>query len=177
VTQGAAGKSVRHRRIALVPAALAGILIGVGLFTLSYAEGFSYLSTDPAACANCHIMRPQFESWQRASHAEAATCADCHLPHTGLEKWVAKADNGYRHSVAFTLQNFREPIEMTQGNRETLQRNCRVCHSELTSELGVARQEPPDCVKCHRGVGHGERLAVARELSPALRTKKDSSHD
>ena len=34
-------------------------LIGVGAFTFQYGEGLSYFSTDPDACANCHIMRPQ----------------------------------------------------------------------------------------------------------------------
>ena len=40
-----------------LPAAAAvavGILAGIGVVTFVYAEGTSYLSTDPAACANCH---------------------------------------------------------------------------------------------------------------------------
>ena len=31
-----------------------------------YAQGFSYLSDDPAACANCHIMREHYDGWQKA---------------------------------------------------------------------------------------------------------------
>jgi cytochrome c nitrite reductase small subunit len=69
-------------------------------------------------------MQPQYASWQRASHRAAAGCVDCHLPQHGLEKWISKADNGWRHTVAFTLQNFAEPIVMRPVNRETLQRNC-----------------------------------------------------
>jgi len=38
-------------------AAGVGVLLGIGLVTFVYAEGASYLSTDPAACANCHIMQ------------------------------------------------------------------------------------------------------------------------
>ena len=41
----------------------------------------SYLSTDPAACANCHIMGEHFAAWQRSSHRAAAGCDDCHMPH------------------------------------------------------------------------------------------------
>ena len=41
-------------------AVLVGILLDVGGFTGYYGEGLSYFSTDPAACTNCHIMRPQF---------------------------------------------------------------------------------------------------------------------
>jgi hypothetical protein len=35
-----------------------GIFVGIGGYTFRYAEGLSYFSTDPAACANCHIMQP-----------------------------------------------------------------------------------------------------------------------
>jgi hypothetical protein len=35
--------------------ALVGALLGVGGFTFYYAEGFSYPSSDPDACVNCHM--------------------------------------------------------------------------------------------------------------------------
>ena len=31
-----------------------GILTAVGGYTFVYAKGYSYLTNDPAACANCH---------------------------------------------------------------------------------------------------------------------------
>ena len=37
---------------------LLGIPVGVGAFTFVYAKGFSYLSPDPRACVNCHVMNP-----------------------------------------------------------------------------------------------------------------------
>src|SRR5688572_23773077 len=41
---------------ALFAAAIAiGAAAGVGGFTFVYAEGASYLTDDPAACANCHV--------------------------------------------------------------------------------------------------------------------------
>jgi len=145
---------------ASIAAALGGALLALGVFTFDYADGLSYLSTDPAACANCHIMRTQYDSWQRASHRSVAGCVDCHLPHDGIAKWIAKADNGYRHTVAFTLQNFAEPIVMTQGNRDTLQENCLGCHRTLTHEMAARQPDSVECVHCHRDVGHGERTAL-----------------
>ena len=56
--------------------------------------------------------------WLKSGHRHTATCVECHLPHTGLAKWVAKAEHGFRHSAAFTLQNFKEPIEITPRDRE-----------------------------------------------------------
>ena len=66
-----------------------GVLAGVGGVTFAYAEGASYLSTDPAACANCHIMQPQYDSWQKSSHHTVAGCIDCHLPADLFGKYIA----------------------------------------------------------------------------------------
>lgn len=43
--------------VSAVLAILLGILIGIGSFTFGYGEGASYLSNDPNACANCHVMQ------------------------------------------------------------------------------------------------------------------------
>jgi cytochrome c nitrite reductase small subunit len=43
-------------RLALVAASLAGAVIALGTYTFVYAKGHSYLTNDPGACANCHIM-------------------------------------------------------------------------------------------------------------------------
>src|SRR5690349_14990155 len=94
----------------LLLSSLVGIFIGVGTYTFSYAEGASYMSNDPAACVNCHIMRDQFEGWQKGPHHANATCNDCHVPYDFVGKYMAKAEHGWRHSKAFTLGGFHEPI-------------------------------------------------------------------
>jgi cytochrome c nitrite reductase small subunit len=78
----------------LLAALTVGIAVGLGGFTFRYAEGLSYLSSDPKACANCHIMNRQYDSWQKASHHGTATCAECHLPHDFVPKYLAKASDG-----------------------------------------------------------------------------------
>ena len=97
-------------RLATLLSILLGVLLGTGVFTMHYGEGLSYFSTDPAACKNCHIMNPQFDSWQKSSHKTATACIGCHLPHDFVGKYVAKAENGWNHSKAFTTQDFKEPI-------------------------------------------------------------------
>ncbi len=147
-----------------LPAAAAvavGILAGIGVVTFVYAEGTSYLSTDPAACANCHIMQSQYDSWQKASHHTVAGCVDCHLPDEFVGKYIAKAENGWNHSKAFTLQDFPEPILITPKNARILQDNCVRCHADLVHGLapgrdgGIAR-----CARCHSDVGHGEPVGL-----------------
>jgi cytochrome c nitrite reductase small subunit len=157
--------------VALVVAAV-GVLLGLGGYTLQYAEGLSYFSTDPRACTNCHIMQPQFDSWQKASHHGVAACVDCHLPHTLVSKYIAKADNGYRHSKGFTLQDFHEPILITEGNSRILQDNCVTCHQAITRDMFASPPHGPDrvrCVHCHVAVGHGARAGLGGAESPRER--------
>lgn len=147
----------------LVVAVLLGTAVGIGAFTFHYAEGSSYLSTEPRACANCHIMQSQYDSWQKASHHTVATCVDCHLPHDVVGKYVAKMENGWNHSKAFTLQDFPEPIRITEKNARILQASCLRCHHDLVHEQVAGATTDADaihCVHCHRDVGHGETVGL-----------------
>lgn len=147
-------------RAALVVAIIVGAFSGLGLFTFGYGKGFSYFSSNPISCANCHIMQDQYDSWQKGTHHTAAVCIDCHLPHDVLPKLVAKTDNGWRHSKAFTLQNFHEPIQITPRNAGILQNNCLRCHGDFVHGIVAGSTTDADavrCVHCHKGVGHGAR--------------------
>ena len=153
--------------LALLSAISVGVLAGVGLTTFDYAEGLSYLSTDPAACANCHIMRSEYDSWQKAGHHTAATCVDCHLPADFVGKYTAKTVNGWNHSKAFTLQDFHEPIRIGARNAQILHDNCVRCHGDLVHDLtSVWVDDPLSCTHCHAGVGHGPRCGVGGPLEP-----------
>jgi cytochrome c nitrite reductase small subunit len=168
-----AGKgSGLSRRAWVELAILVGLFLGVGGFTFLYAQGLSYMSSDPKACVNCHIMQPQYDSWQKASHHTVATCADCHLPHDFVGKWLAKAENGYHHSKAFTFQDFHEPIMITAANARVLQGSCLHCHGALVHQQvagGAGARGEIECVHCHRTVGHGETTGLGRRLSASGR--------
>lgn len=134
-----------------------GVMIGCGVYTFRYAKGLSYLSNDPKACMNCHVMTENYDSWVKSSHHAVASCNDCHIPHSFPMKYVAKGLNGWNHSKAFTLQNFPEPIRITRRNLVNLQKNCVECHSTFVSELGAhekALKGEARCTDCHRSVGH-----------------------
>lgn len=142
----------------LLLALVIGILLGAGGRTFYFAHGASYFTPDPNACVNCHIMRDQFDSWQKASHHAYAACNDCHVPHDFVGKWVTKASNGYYHSEAFTLQNFHEPIRIRPVSAAVLNANCLYCHRDYVREITARRvsgNEELYCVRCHDNVGHG----------------------
>jgi cytochrome c nitrite reductase small subunit len=143
------------RVVGPVLAILLGAAAGVGTFTFAYAQGGSYMTNDPAACANCHVMREHFEAWVKSTHRAVATCNDCHTPHDGLVgKLRTKAVNGFNHSLAFTTGNFHEPIRITPRNRAIVEGACRHCHGEVVQAIDANPSEPVSCVRCHAGVGH-----------------------
>lgn len=152
--------SASARRIRVILVVLLGMCMGAAGYTFYYARGASYLSNDPAACVNCHVMQPQFDGWQKSSHHAVATCNDCHTPHALVPKYLTKMENGYHHSKAFTLQNFPEPIRIRPRNARILEQSCLHCHAGMTRELvehRPDRRDPPSCVRCHADVGHGPK--------------------
>jgi cytochrome c nitrite reductase small subunit len=149
---------MRRPAVLVLFACLLGIPAGVGAFTFVYAKGFSYLSTDPRACVNCHVMNEQYEGWLKSGHRHTATCVECHLPAHGIGKWVAKAEHGFRHSAAFTLQNFKEPIAITPHDLDLVRVNCVRCHQaliEAVADEGGRPHRELECMHCHGSVGHG----------------------
>ncbi len=140
----------------LALAGLFGGVAGLGGFTLNYANGFSYLSDNPAACANCHVMRDVYDGWSHGSHKAVATCNDCHVPHDFVGHWTIKAFDGARHVTAFTFGGFPEPIRIGNFDRNIAYQNCLYCHGDYVTPIShVGAKDPTDCLRCHGEVGHG----------------------
>ena len=142
-------------RLVIVLALLIGIAAGVGAYTFVYAKGASYLTNDPAACQNCHVMREQYDGWVKGSHRSVAVCNDCHTPPGIAGKYATKALNGFWHSFAFTTGRFHEPIAITARNRAVTESACRSCHRPIVEAIeahpnGAALA----CIGCHASVGH-----------------------
>ncbi len=127
-------------------------------YTLVYAKGASYLTNDPEACANCHIMREHLDGWIKSSHRAVAACNDCHTPAGLVPKYLTKASNGFWHSFAFTTGRFAEPLQITPHNLAVTESACRVCHQEIVQSIegGQDGGRRLSCVRCHRSVGHLE---------------------
>jgi len=144
----------------LILSIMIGFVSGLGAYTFYYAEGLSYMSDDPKVCLNCHIMREQYDGWQKASHHSVAVCNDCHLPHDKTGKYLTKGENGFLHSKAFTLMNFQEPIIIRQKSSKILNNNCLYCHGDFTFQISHSgkSKEQLNCVHCHKTVGHGPRI-------------------
>lgn len=135
---------------------LVGVALGFGAYTFIYAKGGSYLTNNPAACANCHVMQEQYDGWIKSSHRSVAACNDCHTPPGLIPKYATKAENGFWHSLKFTTGNYHDPIEARPVSRRITEAACRKCHSDIVEMIDhkpVLGAEL-DCIRCHREVGH-----------------------
>ncbi len=160
MTNTSSAKRGTVARVLLVAAAfVVGAAVGLAVFTLTYAKGTSYLSDEPEACINCHVMQKEYDGWKAGSHASFATCNDCHLPHDGIaSKYLVKAENGLHHGAKFTTGSFPENIEIRDSSLQITNAACLYCHSELTEDVrhpgNYSDAGEFSCVRCHSDVGH-----------------------
>ena len=114
------------------------------------------MTDDPAACANCHVMRDQHQSWTKSSHGKVAVCNDCHTPPGFVAKYGTKALNGFFHSLAFTTGRFPDEIRITERNFKVTQSACLKCHENIVQGIEGVRhgREGVECISCHSAVGH-----------------------
>jgi cytochrome c nitrite reductase small subunit len=133
-----------------------GLALGIGAYTFVYARGASYLTSDPRACTNCHVMREQYDGWIAGSHRAVAACNDCHTPPGAVAKYATKALNGFWHSFAFTTGRFPEPIRIGPRNAQVTERACRHCHAAVVEAIDTRPHagQGLHCVGCHASVGH-----------------------
>jgi cytochrome c nitrite reductase small subunit len=141
---------------AILLAGAVGLAAGLGGYTFVYARGASYMTNDPQACANCHVMQEHYDGWVRSSHRSVATCNDCHTPPGLVGKYMTKASNGFWHSFAFTTGRFPDPLQIKGHNRDIAEAACRKCHGELVTAMDGGHGGAPgvSCIRCHGAVGH-----------------------
>lgn len=143
---------------------LFGILVGLGFYLLYISNAVSYLSDDPKTCVNCHVMNPQYATWERGSHGRSVTCNDCHVPQNNfISKYLFKASDGLRHATYFTLRWEPQVIQIKADGKRAVQDNCVRCHSNIIHPIAlrsinnksVEDQTERYCWSCHRETPHG----------------------
>jgi len=140
-------------------------LLGLILLVLHIANATSYLSDNPRACINCHVMTTEYASWERSSHARVATCNDCHVPQNNfIRTYAFKASDGIRHATMFTFRLEPQVIRIKEAGINVVQENCIRCHetlvhkSHLLNEVTLEDKQHGEgkfCWDCHRETPHG----------------------
>ncbi|MBE2279809.1 MAG: cytochrome c nitrite reductase small subunit [Ignavibacteriaceae bacterium] len=143
---------------------LLGVLAGLLLVTFHISNAASYISDDPKACVNCHIMAPYYATWERGSHGRVTVCNDCHVPQDNIfNKYYFKASDGARHATMFTLRLEPQVIRIHKAGRDAVQANCVRCHENAIhpvslrgfSDKKTIASDETYCWDCHREVPHG----------------------
>ncbi len=158
-------ESFFYKKLVVPGVILAGILVGIVAYLSYVSRMHSYLSDDPSACVNCHIMAPYYQSWQKSSHSMWTNCNDCHVPHHNvLAKYAFKAKDGLFHASVFTVRMEPQVIRPREESYGVIMQNCVRCHESLNKEFvntGMAKYadvksgDAKACWDCHREVPHG----------------------
>ena len=159
------GADQRIKKVAIYTIVVAILFF---LYMIYLSKAWSYLSKDPKACINCHVMNTQYATWQHSSHARDVTCIECHLPTDGfINKYKAKALDGFNHTVAFTFDTYDHAIQISDDGAKRVQDNCISCHKSITSTLATNADQYHNfnddyvengrkCWSCHKEVPHGK---------------------
>ncbi len=152
---------LRWKRTVIV---LLGIFCGILFLVVHISRAGSYLSDEPDACINCHVMYPHYASWTKSSHENYATCNDCHVPQDHfLRTYFFKASDGLRHATYFTMRWEPQVIDIKSAGVNVVQENCIRCHDdlvemtrlvEMTGNMAM-KDEAKLCWDCHRETPHG----------------------
>lgn len=146
-----------HKTLVIVSIGLLiGVPVGTSTATFIFADGFSYLSANPKACMNCHVMKDGFNSWEASSHHAFTSCNDCHTSGSTVSKYSQKAVNGILHSWAFSTGRFKEPIQIKDFNKKIVMQNCLQCHAQMieSSQFAHLGFGQSSCLSCHQNTGH-----------------------
>ncbi|WP_315352973.1 cytochrome c nitrite reductase small subunit [Phocaeicola abscessus] len=160
--------SKKQKMIGIV---LMGIIVGAGGLFLYMLRAHSYLTDEPSACVNCHIMTPYYATWMHSSHSRNATCNDCHVPHDNLvSKWFFKGKDGMNHVSVFLAKGEPQVIQAHEASSQVIMNNCIRCHTQLNTEFvktgridymmsqaGAGKA----CWDCHRDVPHGGKNSLS----------------
>ena len=150
---------------------MGGLVVGLGGLFMYLLRMHTYLTDDPAACVNCHIMTPYYATWMHSSHARDATCNDCHVPHNNIfAKYFFKAKDGMNHVRKFVTFNERQAITAEDASAGVIMDNCIRCHTQLNQEfvntgmisyVDTKNGKGKACWDCHTDVPHTKRSSLA----------------
>lgn len=109
------------------------ILFGSGavLFLLLSAFGsyqtYHYAESTQFCGEVCHrAMSPELTTYKRGAHARV-DCVECHVG-SGAQYFIKAKINGTHQLIAYTLNNYKRPIETPLRNLRPAQDTCEKCH-------------------------------------------------
>lgn len=141
-----------------------GAIAGLGGYIAYASNVVSYLTNDPSACTNCHVMASYYATWSHSSHHMRATCNDCHVPHSSVfAKYWFKGMDGLYHASVFTAHAEPQAMRPRMASATVIMNNCIRCHTQLNTEFvktgmvsyaETQQGQGKPCWSCHSQVPH-----------------------
>ncbi len=139
---------------------ITGLLFSFWMVPLTVYGGLQIVS--PELCAVCHMMKPEYYTWQVSSHGKAKVkCLSCHIP-PGPINFMKYNILGLKNVYSAAVDNYVTPIKMI---RPTPDSACEKCHElkevdksskqKITAAHRKHKNQGVHCARCHRGVAHG----------------------
>lgn len=130
-----------------------------GAFLLMF-YGALEVTGRPQVCSQCHMMKPEFYTWQASSHKKIE-CGSCHVP-PGLVNFFKYRLSGLKELYYMATASYAAPIVILKPVTDDA---CNRCHNMATRHLSpsgdliiphdVHARKKVSCSKCHGGVAHG----------------------
>ena len=147
---------------------LAGALAALVIVMVVAAVGF-YAVYDAKSCANCHIVKPEVETYKASAHYRAGVgCQECHTK-PGVFSYFIRNLEGLGNIVLYVSGHYERPLTAYVGadtcvrchpkaqlERDQVFGNIRINHTGL-------REAGYQCLTCHANISHpGTRPEIAR---------------
>ena len=97
-----------------------------------------YMTDDPAACANCHVMREQFRGLAEVLPSGGRRLQRLSYPRRTFPKYFTKALNGMNHSMA-SPQGTSRMTSSSPAGITGLPRAFLKCHADVTDMVRSTR--------------------------------------
>lgn len=147
---------------------IAGVLAAVVIMLVAAGIGF-YVVYDADSCSNCHIIKPEVETYKQTAHYKAGVaCQKCHTK-PGVFNYFIRNLEGIGNVILYVSGEYERPITAYVGadtcvqchpksqlERDQVFGNIRVNHTGL-------REAGYQCLTCHANISHpGTRPEIAR---------------
>lgn len=129
-------------------------------------------------CSSCHVMLPEYRTWEVSSHRGTA-CVDCHIE-PGLGNLIKDKIGAMVQVFKHVTRTYPSPIEFPWQSKDIPNETCLKCHparetytptGDIIVPHGKHLERGVKCVDCHIGVVHG-RIAergVSKESKRAFK--------
>lgn len=144
------------------------LMMGTGVFMVIAVFSTYNVVTSPKLCTSCHVMLPEYYTWQASSHSNVARCVDCHIETDfeqafkyGTKNFVLNKFSYLKNFYTYITKDYILPVTSLWPVEDE---NCLKCHTltrqasasgDLIIPHQIHNKEKVSCTTCHFGVAHG----------------------